>query len=52
VILLDPKPDKPRELNRFAALNQKTWNPPALAGQYLLVRNDKEAACFRLELAN
>ncbi len=51
VILLEPKSDKPRELNRFSALNEKTWNPPALAGEYLLVRNDKEAACFRLQLA-
>jgi outer membrane protein assembly factor BamB len=48
VVLLDPKPDKHRELTRFSALNHKTWNPPALAGEYLLVRNDKEAACFRL----
>jgi len=51
MVLLDPQPDKPRELTRFSALNQKTWNPPALAGEYLLVRNDKEAACFRLQVA-
>jgi outer membrane protein assembly factor BamB len=48
VILLDPNPKEPRELTRFSALNGKTWNPPALAGQYLVVRNDKEAACYRL----
>jgi hypothetical protein len=29
-------------------LNGKTWNPPALAGDLLLVRNDQEAACYRL----
>ncbi len=51
VILLDPNPEASRELTRFAALKGKTWNPPALAGQYLLVRNDKEAACYRLPLA-
>jgi outer membrane protein assembly factor BamB len=51
VILLDPSPKAPRELTRFSALNGKTWNPPALAGQYLVVRNDKEAACYRLPLA-
>jgi outer membrane protein assembly factor BamB len=51
IILLDPRPDKPHELTRFSALNQKTWNPPALAGEYLVVRNDKEAACFRLQHA-
>ncbi len=50
VILLDPKPQASRELTRFAALRGKTWNPPALAGRYLLVRNDKEAACYRLPL--
>jgi len=48
VVLLDPRPDGLRELTRFTALTDKTWNPPALAGEYLLVRNDKEAACFRL----
>jgi outer membrane protein assembly factor BamB len=48
MILVDPQPDRLRELTRFTALNEKTWNPPALAGEYLLVRNDKEAACFRM----
>jgi outer membrane protein assembly factor BamB len=51
VILLDPSPQKPRELTRFTALRGKTWNPPALAGLYLAVRNDKEAACYRLPVA-
>jgi outer membrane protein assembly factor BamB len=51
VILLDPTPQSSRELTRFSALKGKTWNPPALAGPYLLVRNDKEAACYRLPLA-
>lgn len=52
VILIDPQPDKLRELSRFTALHEKTWNPPALAGEYLLVRNDKEAACFKMPLGN
>jgi outer membrane protein assembly factor BamB len=45
---MDPNPEQARELTHFAAFNGKTWNPPALAGEYLLVRNDKEAACYRL----
>jgi outer membrane protein assembly factor BamB len=48
IVLLDPQPDRRRELTRFQALAGKTWNPPALAGQYLLVRNDQEAACYWL----
>ena len=52
VILVDPQSDRLRELTRFTALKEKTWNPPALAGEYLLVRNDKEAACFRLPVRN
>jgi len=51
MILLDPNPQAAREIARFSALHGKTWNPPALAGQYLVVRNDKEAACYRLPLA-
>lgn len=50
VLMLEPRPDGPRELTRFSALSNKTWNPPALAGPYLVVRNDKEAACYRLPL--
>jgi outer membrane protein assembly factor BamB len=51
IILLDPSPQAPRELTRFSALKGKTWNPPALAGPYLVVRNDKEAAGYRLPVA-
>ncbi len=51
MVLVEPVPQEPRELTRFAALHGKTWNPPALAGEYLVVRNDKEAACYRLPIA-
>lgn len=51
VVLVEPVPQEHRELTRFRALPGKTWNPPALAGEHLVVRNDKEAACFRLPLA-
>ncbi len=52
IALVDPSPESFRELARFPALSGKTWNPPALAGQYLLLRNDQEAACYRLPLAS
>ena len=48
VLLLDPSPEESRELTRMQVFESKTWNPPALAGDYLLVRNDREAACYRL----
>ena len=48
VVLVEPVPQEHRELTRFRALHGKTWNPPALPGEYLVVRNDKEAACYRL----
>jgi outer membrane protein assembly factor BamB len=51
VVLLDPVPDERRELAKFQALDGKTWNPPALVGDLLLVRNDQEAACYRLPVA-
>lgn len=48
VVLFEPNPDEPRELHRFAAFDHKQWNPPALAGQLLVVRTDREAACYLL----
>jgi outer membrane protein assembly factor BamB len=49
--LVEADPAEHRELARLAALDAKTWNPPALAGGYLLVRNDREAVCYELPLA-
>ncbi|MAG54986.1 MAG: hypothetical protein CMJ83_01715 [Planctomycetes bacterium] len=37
-----------RELTRFNVIEGKVWNPPALAGSRLLVRNNREAALFLL----
>ena len=48
LVLVEPSPEAYRELARFAALDGKTWNPPALAGSLLLVRNDREAAAYEL----
>jgi outer membrane protein assembly factor BamB len=48
VVLVEPTPEEHRELARLEALSGKTWNPPALAGRHLLVRNNREAACYEL----
>jgi len=48
VALVEASPIAFRERARFAALSHRTWNHPALAGRYLLVRNDREAACYEL----
>jgi outer membrane protein assembly factor BamB len=51
VVLVEAARDRLRERGRIAALTGKTWNNPALAGRFLLVRNDHEAACYELPLA-
>jgi len=48
VVLVEATPEEHRELARLPALRQRTWNHPALAGNILLVRNDREAACYQL----
>ncbi len=50
-ILMDPNPEEPTILGSFQALEGKSWNPPALVGPYLLVRNHLEAACYRLPVS-
>ena len=51
IVLVEANPEAHKELSRFSALKGKTWNNHALAGPYLLVRNDQEAACYKLPLA-
>ena len=50
IVLVEPTPEAHREVARFTAFEGKTWNPPAIAGKYLLVRSDKEAALYELAL--
>ena len=52
VVLLDADPSKLTELSRFQALEGKTWNHPVVTGDRLYVRNAREAACYRLPLAD
>ncbi len=46
LVLVEPRPDAHREIARFRVFDRKTWNAPALAGRFLLVRNDVEAAVY------
>ncbi|MFN0055458.1 MAG: PQQ-binding-like beta-propeller repeat protein [Planctomycetales bacterium] len=52
VALVDATPERFHERARFAALDRRTWNHPVLAGRLLLVRNDREAACYELRDPN
>ncbi len=48
MILMRPTTAGSGELGRYRAFKGKTWNPIALAGDLVLARSDREAACFRL----
>jgi outer membrane protein assembly factor BamB len=50
--LVAATPDEYRELSSIQALDpaDTTWNTPAFAPPYLLIRNSREAACYRLPL--
>lgn len=48
VAVVEATPAAFREISRVDALDSMTWNPPTLAGRYLLVRNDREVVCFQL----
>ena len=51
LVLVAADAEKHRELARLEVFDAKTWNPPALAGRYLLMRTDAVAACYRLPVA-
>jgi outer membrane protein assembly factor BamB len=48
VVFVEATPKRHHEIARFRAITGKTWNVPALAEGYLLVRNAREMACFKL----
>jgi outer membrane protein assembly factor BamB len=50
LLLLKLTPTAPEELGRYRVFDAKTWNPIALSGSRLLVRNDREAACLSLPI--
>ena len=51
LVLVEATPDEHRELHRISVLDRKTWNPPVLVGDVLLMRNDREAVALRLARA-
>ncbi len=52
LVLIEPTPAEHREIARIPALAERTWSNPVLSGRYLLIRNDREAACFEMSLAD
>ncbi len=48
IALIEPTPERLTEVARFRVFEGKTWNSPALAGRFLLVRTDREAACYEM----
>lgn len=48
LVLVKATPDKHTEVAKFAAIEGKTWNYPAIADGRLLVRNQTQMACFDL----
>ncbi|MCI0332171.1 MAG: PQQ-like beta-propeller repeat protein [Planctomycetes bacterium] len=52
LVLVEASPDAYRELASLQALDAEnvTWNNPAFAPPYLVVRNAREAACYELPL--
>jgi outer membrane protein assembly factor BamB len=50
IVLVAASPTSHQELAKFNALFSKTWNNLALAGNIMVVRNDREAAAFELPI--
>ena len=49
VVFVKAIPDQHSEIGKFPVFNSKTWQHPIIANGHLVVRNDREAACFLLK---
>lgn len=49
VVLVKAIPDRHEEVAQFESLDGKTWNVPAMADGKLIVRNETQMACYRIE---
>jgi outer membrane protein assembly factor BamB len=52
LVLIDATPEKHSELFKIQAIEGKSWNHLALVGNRLLIRNAKEAVCYRLPMSD
>lgn len=52
IVLVKASPEAYREVASFSAVNGKTWNVPAMADGYLLVRNATEMAAYKIAPEN
>lgn len=50
--LVEATPDGYREISRTTLVNGQSWNCPALSGRKLLVRTEREAACYELPVVS
>jgi outer membrane protein assembly factor BamB len=50
VAFVEANPGAFKEVARFRVFDDKTWNPPAFAGDVLVARNHREAAAYRFAL--
>lgn len=48
IALAEATPERFKELGRIKAMKDRTWNHPALSGNILIVRNNKEMVAYRL----
>lgn len=48
--IVEATPEEFRETMRVAALEGPTWNNLCLYGSYLLIRNARQAACYKLSI--
>ena len=50
LVLVNPSPETWIEVAKIKVFDDKSWNPPAVAGDFVLMRNHREAALYQLPI--